>query len=68
MKKHLVPHKSEKDHFPFSQEKNAQGEFYCASQSEMTGLVPSGNPDKDERDHYQHIFPYLPSGSDGTPA
>ncbi len=66
MKKHSQ--KNGKEHFPFSQEKNAQGELYCASQSEMTGLIPSGNPDENQRDQYQHIFPYLPSSPDSTPA
>ncbi|GEM_PF-2524896 len=68
MKKYPQPEKPGKDRFPFSQEKNAQGELYCASQTEMTGLIPSGQPDEDERDHYQHIFPYLPPYPDGTPA
>ena len=68
MKKYPEPHKSGKEHFPFSQEKNAQGELYCASQSEMTGLIPANHPDEDERDNYQHIFPYLPPYPDGTPA
>ncbi len=68
MKKYPQPEKPGKEHFPFSQEKNAQGELYCASQTEMTGLIPSGHPDEDERDNYQHIFPYLPPYPDGTPA
>lgn len=64
MKKY--PEKTGKEHFPFSQEKNAQGELYCASETEMTGLIPSGRPDESERENYQHIFPYLPPYSDGS--
>ncbi len=66
MKKH--PERPGTEHFPFSQEKNAQGELYCASQNEMTGLIPAGQPDDDQRDQYQHLFPYLPPYTDGTPA
>ena len=28
--------------------------------TEMTGLIPSGRPDKDERESYQDVFPWLP--------
>ncbi len=68
MKKFPQPEKNGKEHFPFSPEKNAQGELYCASVSDMTGLIPSDHPDEDERDNYQHIFPYLPPYADGSPA
>lgn len=66
MQKYLE--KNGKEHFPFSQEKNAQGELYCATETEMTGLIPSGQPNESERDNYQHIFPYLPPYTDGAPA
>lgn len=68
MKKYPEPQKQGKEHFPFSQEKNAQGELYCASDTEMTGLISSGQPNQKEREQYQHIFPYLPPYSNGTPA
>ncbi len=32
----------------------------AASVTEMTGLIPSGRPDKDERDSYQDVLPYFP--------
>ena len=28
--------------------------------TEMTGLIPSGHPDKDERENYQDVLPYFP--------
>ncbi len=31
-----------------------------ASVTEMTGLIPSGRPDKDERESYQDVLPWLP--------
>lgn len=65
---HKHPERKGKERFPFSQEKNAQGELYCASETEMTGLIPAGQPDESERENYQHIFPYLPPFPDGTPA
>ena len=30
--------------------------------TEMTGLIPSGRPTKDERDSYQDVLPWLPGG------
>ena len=50
-------------HFPFDPARDAQGEPYCASDTEMTGLIPGGCPDEDELDSYQDIFPYLADGS-----
>lgn len=57
-----------KEHFPFSPEKNAQGELYCASATEMTGLIPANPPQNTERENYQQMFPYLPSDPDSSPA
>ena len=28
--------------------------------TEMTGLIPSGRPDEDERESYQDVLPYVP--------
>ena len=54
MQKH--PERKGKERFPFSQEKNAQGEIYCASETEMTGLIPSGQPDESERENYCVLY------------
>ena len=35
-------------------------EMTGASVTEMTGLIPSGRPDKDERESYQDVLPWLP--------
>lgn len=34
--------------------------MYTAAATEMTGLIPAGRPDKDERDSYQDVLPWLP--------
>ena len=39
-----------------------------ASASEMTGLIPSGRPDKEERDSYQDVLPYFPPFGTPRPA
>ena len=28
--------------------------------TEMTGLIPSGRPDADERESYQDVLPFIP--------
>lgn len=42
--------------------------FTSASASEMTGLIPSGRPDKEERDSYQDVLPYFPPFGSPRPA
>lgn len=39
-----------------------------ASASEMTGLIPAGRPDRDERDSYQDVLPYFPPFGKPRPA
>ncbi|MDE5564893.1 MAG: hypothetical protein K2I93_07035 [Oscillospiraceae bacterium] len=34
--------------------------MFASSLNEMTGLIPAGRPDKDERDSYQDVLPWLP--------
>lgn len=38
-------------------------EYVCPSASwgDMTGLIPANPTDKDTRDSYQDIYPYLPT-------
>ena len=36
--------------------------------TEMTGLIPSGYPDKAERDSYQDVLPYFPPFRNPRPA
>ena len=42
-------------------------EYVCPSASwgDMTGLIPSGGADEQERSSYQEIFPYLPEAEKG---
>ena len=42
--------------------------FSSASAAEMTGLIPAGRPDKDERDSYQDVLPYFPPFGTPRPA
>ena len=42
--------------------------FSSVCASEMTGLIPSGRPNKDERDSYQDVLPYFPSFGKPHPA
>ncbi len=35
--------------------------------TEMTGLIPSGRPDPDERNSYQDVLPWLPGGKPLAP-
>lgn len=42
--------------------------LYAASMTEMTGLIPSGRPDRDERDSYQDVLPWLPPHAGPAPA
>ncbi|HOR22503.1 MAG TPA: hypothetical protein PLY43_07240 [Ruminococcus sp.] len=39
-------------------------EYVCpaASWGDMTGLIPAGSPEKDQRGAYQELYPYLPEG------
>lgn len=47
--------------YPEEEEPDGPEEVMSAgSLTEMTGLIPSGRPDKDERDSYQDVFPWLP--------
>ena len=32
------------------------------SWGDMTGLIPAGSPEKDQRGAYQELYPYLPEG------
>lgn len=34
--------------------------LFNSAGTEMTGLIPSGRPDKDERESYQDVLPWLP--------
>lgn len=34
--------------------------MFAGSFNEMTGLIPAGRPDKNERDSYQDVLPWLP--------
>ena len=43
--------------FPFPENDDT---FFSGAGTEMTGLIPSGHPEKEERDNYQDIFPWLP--------
>ncbi len=38
-------------------------EYVCPSASwgDMTGLIPANPTDKDTRDNYREIYPYLPT-------
>lgn len=38
-------------------------EYVCPSASwgDMTGLIPANPTDKETRDNYQEIYPYLPT-------
>lgn len=38
-------------------------EYVCPSASwgDMTGLIPANPTDKDTRDSYQDVYPYLPT-------
>lgn len=36
--------------------------------TEMTGLIPAGRPDADERESYQDVLPYLPPFGTPRPA
>ncbi|MCR4646905.1 MAG: hypothetical protein K5695_16115 [Oscillospiraceae bacterium] len=47
-------------------EEEVPEETLFAAATEMTGLIPSGRPNKPERDSYQDVLPWLPHG--GTPA
>ncbi len=45
-------------------EPDRQGlEYVCPSASwgDMTGLIPANPTDKETRDNYQEIYPYLPT-------
>ena len=48
-------------HDPDGKDPNQPEEILTgASVTEMTGLIPSGRPDKDERESYQDVLPWLP--------
>ncbi len=34
--------------------------MFTSASTEMTGLIPSGRPDKRGRDSFQDVFPWLP--------
>ena len=36
--------------------------------TEMTGLIPSGRPDREERRSYQDVLPWLPPFTGAAPA
>ena len=36
--------------------------------TEMTGLIPAGRPDENERDSYQDVLPYFPPFGKARPA
>ncbi len=43
--------------------------FAGGAATEMTGLIPTGRPGKDERDSFQDVLPYLPPfGGNPAPA
>lgn len=45
--------------FPILPEEG-DGLLAAGAATEMTGLIPTGRPEKDERDSFQDVLPYLP--------
>ncbi len=44
-------------------------EILCGgAAAEMTGLIPTGHPDEDERDSFQDVLPYFPPFGKPRPA
>ncbi len=50
----------ERPFFPFPEDET----LFSGAGTEMTGLIPSGRLEKEERDSYQDIFPWLPPFAD----
>ena len=42
--------------------------LFSGAAAEMTGLIPAGRPDKNERDSYQDVLPYFPPFGSPRPA